>query len=146
MIFKLKNLNFNVVKVLFFLEDEDIENVLGSSKISPSEKNYKYFIGYLFNDYKIKPLCIMLSKTSAYVKCYDVQTKWMYFLVEDHDLLEKNNTIWDKVNADIKNEFDSKPVYSKRTLKTEIKSNFMVMKVQIFTIKKFLRLILIILV
>ena len=37
----------------------------------------------------------MLSKTSAYVKSYDGQTKWMYFLIEDDGLLEKYNTIWD---------------------------------------------------
>ena len=35
----------------------------------------------------------MLSKTSAYVKGYDSQTKWMYFLIEDNDLLEKYNII-----------------------------------------------------
>ena len=34
----------------------------------------------------------------------------MYFLIEDHDLLEEDNSIWDKVNADIKNKFDSEPV------------------------------------
>ena len=44
----------------------------------------------------------MLPKASAYVKIYDGQTKWMYFLIEDNDLLEKYNTIWDKVSADIK--------------------------------------------
>ena len=31
----------------------------------------------------------MLPKTSAYVKSYDGQTKWMYFLIEHDDLLEK---------------------------------------------------------
>ena len=31
----------------------------------------------------------MLPKTSTYVKGYDEQTKWMYFLIEDEDLLEK---------------------------------------------------------
>ena len=31
----------------------------------------------------------MLPKTSAYVKIYDGQTKWMYFLIEDDDLLGK---------------------------------------------------------
>ena len=46
----------------------------------------------------------------------------MYFLIEDDDLLEKCNTIWDKVSADIKKEFDSKPVYNLEFLKTEIKS------------------------
>ena len=45
----------------------------------------------------------MHSKTSAYVKSYDGQTKWMYFLIEDDELLEKYNAIWHKVSADIKN-------------------------------------------
>ena len=43
----------------------------------------------------------MLPKSNAYVKCYDGQTKWMCFLIEDDDLLEKHNTNWDKVSADI---------------------------------------------
>ena len=55
----------------------------------------------------------MLPKSSSYVKGYDGQTKWMYFLIEDGDLLEKYNTVCDKVGADIKKEFDSKSVYNK---------------------------------
>ena len=43
----------------------------------------------------------MLLKTSAYVKSYDGQTKWMYFLIEDDDL-EKYNTIRDKFSGYIK--------------------------------------------
>ena len=35
----------------------------------------------------------MLPKTSAYVKSYDGHTKWIYFLIEDDDLLEKYNAI-----------------------------------------------------
>ena len=73
------------------------------------KKNYEYFIGYLYDDYKVKPLHIMLPKTREYVKSYDGQTKWKYFLIEDDDLLQKYNTIWDKVSVDIKKEFDSKP-------------------------------------
>ena len=68
-----------------------------------------------------KPLNIKLSKTSAYVKSYDGQTKWMYFLIEYDDLLEKYNTICAKVSAEIKKEFDSEPVYNKEFLKTKIK-------------------------
>ena len=55
----------------------------------------------------------MLPKTSAYVKRYDGQSKWIQFYIEDDDLLEKYNTIWDKVSADIKKEFFSKLVYEK---------------------------------
>ena len=64
--------------------------------------HYKYFTGYLYNENIVKPIQIMLIKTRAYVKSSDGQTKWMYFLTEDDYLLEKCNTIWDKVSADIK--------------------------------------------
>ena len=46
----------------------------------------------------------------VYVEIYDGQTKWMYFLIENDELLEKYNTIWDKFSADIKKEFDSELV------------------------------------
>ena len=96
------------------LRDVDIEKVLVSNKISFGEKNYKYFIGYLYNDHKVKPLHIMLPKTSAYVKSYDGQTKWMYFLIEDDELLEKYNTIWDKaVLVSKKNLIASLPIIKK---------------------------------
>ena len=68
------------------------------------------FFGCLYNDYKIKPMHLMLSKTSTYVKSDDGYFKWMYFLDKDGDFLEKYNTIWDKVSSDIKKEFDSEPV------------------------------------
>ena len=68
-------------KTLIILGDVYIEKVLVSSKISFDEKSYKYFV-------------IMLPKTTAYVRRYDGQTKWMYFLIEDDNLLEKINTIY----------------------------------------------------
>ena len=45
----------------------------------------------------------------------------MYFFIEDYDLLEKYNTICDKVSADIKKEFDIGPAYNKEYVKTKIK-------------------------
>ena len=54
-----------------FMKIVDTEKELVSNKISSGEKNHKYFIGYLYNDHKVKPLHIMLPKTSAYVKRYD---------------------------------------------------------------------------
>ena len=51
--------------------------------VSFSEKNYKCSIGYKDGDHKIKPLRIMLSKTSVYVKNYDGKTKWMYFFIRN---------------------------------------------------------------
>ena len=68
-ILKLKKKDFTVIRPLFFFsEDVDIEKVLVSNKISFGEKNYKYFIVYLCNDNKGKPLHIMLHKTRVYAK------------------------------------------------------------------------------
>ena len=76
--------------------------VLFSNNIYFGEKNYKYFIGYLYNSNKVKSLNVMLPETSTYVKSCDEQTKQMYFLIEDDELLERYHTTWDKVSSDIK--------------------------------------------
>ena len=55
--------------------------------LSVKKEIYKYFIGYFCNDGKVKPLHIILPKTSAYVKSYDWCTL-MYFLIEDDVLWE----------------------------------------------------------
>ena len=75
----------------------------------------------MYNDNKVKPLHIMLPKTSAYVKSCDGQIKWIYFLIEDDDLLEKCNTIWNKVIPDIKKEFDVEHVYDKNFFENQNK-------------------------
>ena len=75
----------------------------------------------MYNDKGVKTLHIMLPKISASVKIYDGESKWMYSLIEDDKLVKKYNSIWDKVSADIKKEFDTKPVYNKTFLKTKIK-------------------------
>ena len=59
----------------------------------------------MYDDYEIKSLYIRLPKMKVYVKHYD-----------DH------NTIWEKVTANIKNEFDNEPPYKKFFFKTIIKS------------------------
>ena len=79
----MKKKKFYRHKTPTFLGDVDLEKVLVSNKIYFGEKNYKYFNGYLHNGNKVKPLNIMLSKTTACIKSYDGQIKWMYFLIED---------------------------------------------------------------
>ena len=45
----------------------------------------------------------------------------VFFLIEDNDLLEQYNSIWDKVGADINKEFDSNPVYSEKNFENQKK-------------------------
>ena len=84
---KLKKVNFIAIKVLFLKNNLDIEKLLVFISILWWKK-CKYLHGYSYNDNKVKPLDIMLSKPSVYVKSYDGQTKQTYFLIEDNYLLK----------------------------------------------------------
>ena len=99
-----------------FLKDEVIEKELVSVLVCHLvKKDYKYLIGFLYNDHKVNHYI-----TRAYVKSYDGQTNLMYVLIEDNDLLKKCNTFWDKVSPDIKKEFDSEPSNNKEFLKAKM--------------------------
>ena len=74
----------------------------------------------MYNDHKVNLLHTILPKTSAYLKSYDVQIEWRYFLIEDDELLEKYFIIWDKVSADVKKAINSMPVYNEEFLKNKI--------------------------
>ena len=67
-----------------------------SSMVSSDETNYKHFVGYKVDYYKVKSLQIMLLKTSAFVKDCDGEAKQIYFLNEDDNLLLKCIDIWKK--------------------------------------------------
>ena len=58
-----------------FFEDVDTKSILIYDKVSSGKKNYKYFIGYMDDDYKIKPFSIIFPKTSVCVKRYVGKTK-----------------------------------------------------------------------
>ena len=76
----------------------------------------------------------MPLKMSAYVKSYDGETKWMYFFIEDDELLEKYNHIWNKITDSINKELDCEPIYNK-----ELLQNKMVTRLQIFMLNTRLR-------
>ena len=57
---------------------------------------------------------------SAYRRDFD-ETKYMYFLIKDDELLEKYE-IWEKVKNSMKNEFDNKSAYNEKYVKAKIKS------------------------
>ena len=73
-ILNLKKRKFYQNKTPMFFKRCRYLEVLASNKISFDEKNYKYFIGYLDNDHKVKPLHTMLPKTRTYIIHYHGQT------------------------------------------------------------------------
>ena len=104
-------------KISISIYDVDINKIIVSNNIFLGKKGFKYFIGYEDND-KVTPLYIMLPKMSGYRRNYN-ETKYMSFLVNENDLLERFNEIWDKFSNTIKKGFDSEPAYNKKYLKTK---------------------------
>ena len=87
----------------------DIDKRFISYKPSSGERIYKYFIGYLDDDDddddddKIELIHVMLPKKRAYMKSYKGETKWIYFSIEDDELLKNYYNIWIDVSNTIKN-------------------------------------------
>ena len=46
---------------------------------------------------------------SGYTKSFD-ETRYMFFLIKDNELLKKYNKTWNKVNNSNENGFDSEPI------------------------------------
>ena len=90
-----------------------------SNKVPFGEKSVKYFLGYEVK--KVRPLFIILPRMNEYKRDFD-ETKFMFFLIKNDELLEKYNEIWDKVSKVIKKGFDSNPEYNDKYLKNKIKS------------------------
>ena len=84
------------------------------------KKEFKYFICYK-DAKKIKPSCIFLPKMTEYRKDFD-ETKYIYFLIKDDELLEQYNEIWEKLKNSLKKELGSNPIYNEKYLKAKIKS------------------------
>ena len=103
----------------YSLKDVDTDDILISTKIVSSNKNYIYFIAYIDDYCRVKPLSIVLPKTSACIKRNDGGTTWRYFLIEDGDLLKKYSNICDKASSSMKKEFDSESIYNNRLMKPQ---------------------------
>ena len=75
----------------------------------------------MYDDYRTISLHLILPNTNVYVKDYDEKINWIYFLIKNDNLLNKYNTIWDKISTDAKIELNGIPVYNKTFLKTKTK-------------------------
>ena len=75
----------------------------------------------MYDDYRTISLHIILPNANVYVKDYDEKINWIYFLIKNDNLLNKYNTIWDKISTDAKVELNGIPVYNKTFLKTKTK-------------------------
>ena len=78
---------FHTSKQPFALNSVLINKIVVSYKLKHSDKGFKYFIGYK-EDVTIRPLCIILTQMTGYIKYFDNGGKKMSFKIEDVNVLE----------------------------------------------------------
>ena len=116
----LKLNNVRVNKKEFHKSKLTVDQIVVSDKFKHSDEVFKYFIGYQ-EDETVKPLCIILSQMSRYIKYFQNGGKNMSFFVRDNSVLNKYNKIWDKIKKKLSIKFHSMPVYDQTYIKAGVK-------------------------
>ena len=80
----------------------------------------------------VKPVCIILPQMNGYIKYFENGGKNMSFLINNDDVLDKYNEIWDKIKEKLNIKFHNTPVHDETYIKAKerefdgvIKTNFL---------------------
>ena len=107
-------------KEAILLDSVDLSKIVVSNKWKIKDTTYKYFCGYLNNDV-IQPLCVILPQMSEYIKYSDDGRKNMSFAMDDKEVYEKYNEIWNVVKKLLKLKFFVNPVRDDKYIIAKLK-------------------------
>ena len=91
-------------KEAILLDSVELSKKVVSNKWKINDTTYKYFCGYLNNDF-IQPLCVILPQMGGYIKYFDSGGKNMSFVTDDKEVYEKYNEVWNVVKKLLKLKF-----------------------------------------
>ena len=111
---------FYLSKQAILLDSVDLSKIVVSSKWKINDTTYKYFCGYLNNDV-IQPLCVILPQMSGYIKYFDDGGKNMSFVMDNKEVYEKYNEIWNVVKRLLKLKFFVDPVRDDKYIIAKLK-------------------------
>ena len=97
----------------------NVDQIVVSDKFKHND-GFKYFIGYLESGI-VKPLCIILTQISGYIKYFENGSKNMSFLIKDDEVWDKYDKIWDVIKNKLNIKFHSEPVYEYKYLKAKVR-------------------------
>ena len=102
------------------LDSVDLNKIVLSNKRKINDTTYKYLCGYLNND-TIQPLCVILPQMNGYIKYFDDGGKNMSFVMDDEEIYEKYNEIWEVIRKLLKVNFTVGPVRDDKYLVAKLK-------------------------
>ena len=97
-----------------------LDQIVVSYKFKHPNQSFKYFIGYREGEI-VKPLCIILTQMSGYIKYFENDSKNMCFLIKDDEVWERYYKVWDVIKDKLGIIFHSEPVYGYKYLKAKIR-------------------------
>ena len=98
----------------------NIDEIVVSDKFKHNNKSFKHFIGYQKGEI-VKPLCIILPQMSGYIKYFENGGKNMSFLIENDEVWDKYDKIWDVIKNKLGINFHGEPVYEYKYLKVKVR-------------------------
>ena len=117
---KLIKKNSICLNKLFSLDSVDLDKIVVSDKWKIHDTTYKYLRGYLNND-TIQPLCVILPQINGNIKYFDDGGKNMSFVMDDEEIYEKYNEIWEVVRKLLKVKFTVGPVRDDKYIIAKLK-------------------------
>ena len=102
------------------LDSVDLDKIVVSNKWKINDATYKYLCGYLNND-TIQPLCVILPQMNGNIRYFDDGEKNMSFVMDDEEIYEKYNEIWEVVRKLLKVKFTVGPVRDDKYIIAKLK-------------------------
>ena len=98
----------------------NVDEIVVSDKFKHNNEGFKYFVGYQEGEI-VKPLCIILSQMSGYIKYFENGGKNMSLLIKDDEVWEKCEQIWDVIKNNLGIKFHRKPIYEQKYLEAKVR-------------------------
>ena len=95
------------------LDSVNVDQIVLSDKCMHSDESFKCFIGYQKGEI-VKPLCIILQQTMAYIKYFEDGGKNISFLIKDEKVQKKYEEIWSVIKNKLGIKFHSEPIYEQK--------------------------------
>ena len=113
---------FHASKQAITLNLINTNKIVISDNFKHSDDGSKFFIGYLHDDDKTRPLCIILPQMGRYKKNFDNGGKNLSFKIEDEGVYLKYTEIWNKIKKSLGIKFQSQPIYDDKYIKIKVKA------------------------
>ena len=118
---KIDKKEFHITKKWIDFDLTDKSKIVVSDKFE-LEEGEQYYIGYKDGEF-LRPLCIILTQISRFLKYFYGNRKNVLFLGENEEVIIRYNTKFEKKSNEICGfNLDSQPVYDKNYIKTKLKT------------------------